>query len=380
MHIVFLTSLYPKPNLNGGGIGSFVQFLANELIKKSIKVSVVGINNNYDYEFTEENEIEIFRLPKSKWKFAKFYQHSKSILNKLKEINNKTKIDVLEGSELGFAFFPKKTSYTKLIRLHGGHHFFSKELGTKTSFWRSFQEKKSFQKADAYVAVSNYVGKKTKEYLKSNFNFKTIYNCIDTDKFSPNNNSNLTNTLLFVGTVCEKKGIRQLVLAMPIIKKVIPDIQLKIIGNDWVENHKSYKEYLKTFIFDDVKDNIEFLGQVSNALIPKYISESKICVYPSHMESFGLTWLEALSMGKPLVLGNVGPANELVINNKTAILVNPYNFNELAESVIKLLTNEDLTRNIGQNARKDILERFSYKSIVNQNIAFYKSLIKTQQI
>jgi glycosyltransferase involved in cell wall biosynthesis len=375
MHIVFLTSEYPKEGKSHGGIGTFVKFLANKLVKKHIKVSVLGINNNYNLEIIEENGIEIFRLPKSKWKLAKFYDYSIRIQKKLKEINDIKPIDIVEGSELNFAFFPKETTYIKVIRMHGGHHFFAVELGKKPALWRGYQEKQSFKNANAYIAVSNYVGNQTKKHLNYNFNFITIYNSIDTDNFSPIKSSNSNNNLLFVGTICEKKGIRQLVLAMPIIKKVIPDIQLKIIGNDRVINNKSYKEYLETFIKDDVKNNIKFLGQVSNEQIPKHISESKICVYPSHMESFGLTWLEALSMGKPLVLGNVGPAKELTKENETAILVNPYNVIEIAEAVIKLLSNSELLIKMGINARKDILERFSSEAIIKKNLIFYKSLL-----
>jgi glycosyltransferase involved in cell wall biosynthesis len=239
--------------MNSGGIGSFVQFLSRKLVKQGIKVSIVGLNNNNSYDEDHDLGVNIFRVPKSKWKFGKFYQHTKRILSKIEELSKIEKVDIVEGSELNFAFFPKKAAYKKVIRLHGGHHFFALELGEKNAFWRSYQERKSFSKADAYIAVSNYVGKQTQKYLKYNFPFRTIFNSVNTDKFKPDFDAKVEeNSLLFVGTICEKKGIKQLIQAIPIIKKQIPNIQLNIVGRDWkFKDGSSYIEYLQsTFCID----------------------------------------------------------------------------------------------------------------------------------
>jgi hypothetical protein len=85
MHVCFLTGEYPTSKSNHGGIGTFVKFLAEELVKKNIIVSVVGI-----YKKTEAislNGVKIYKLKKSNWKFAKFYQHNKKIQQKLKAIH-----------------------------------------------------------------------------------------------------------------------------------------------------------------------------------------------------------------------------------------------------------------------------------------------------
>lgn len=377
MHIVFLTHEYPKKGVNSGGIGSFVQFLGNELVKKGNKVSVVGMNTTFYEETEEDNGVTIYRLPKSKWKWGKFYQNNKRTLQKINEINALEKIDIVEGSELNFAFFPKKTSYKKVIRLHGGHHFFAIELDKKPALWRGYQEKKSFKNADAYIAVSNYVGKQTQKYLQFNFPFTTIYNSVNTDKFKPSDTSKIVkNSLLFVGTVCEKKGVRQLVQAIPLIKKQIPNIHLKIVGRDWTfPNGSSYVKYLKTFITEDVRNNIEIVGAVPHTEIPKLLTEANLCVYPSHMEAMPIAWLEALAQAKIVVAGDIGPGKEAIIHQKTGILVNPYKPEEIAKGIVEALSNNKIAKEYGTNARKDILKRFNVPEIVNKNIVFYNSLL-----
>ncbi len=377
MHIVFLTNEYPKKGTNSGGIGSFVHFLAHQLISKDIKVSVIGINSNHTNEEEIDSKVEVYRLAKSNWKFAKFHQNSKRILKKIEEINRINTIDIVEGSELSFAFFPSDTPYRKVIRLHGGHHFFAIELNKKPALWRGYQEKESFKKAESFVAVSNYVGMKTQQYLKYDFEYTTIFNCVSVNKFKKANESLIIEkSLLFIGTVCEKKGIRQLVQAIPIVKNKIPDITLSIVGRDWsFPNGKSYTNYLKTFIPHEIEAAINIVGPIPHNEIPSYIEKAHICVFPSHMESFGLVVLEALNMGKPVIASNIKPFCEIIKDKKTGILVDPFSPNDIAEKIINLLGDNEKSKELGNCARKDMLKRFNTDSIVNQNLEFYKSIL-----
>jgi len=376
MHIVYLTHEYPKKDLNAGGIGSFVQFLARNLVKQNIRVSVIGINNESNDIVDFDGDISIYRLAKSNWKFRKFYDHTNRILSKINDLDKEESVNIVEGSELNFSFFPKKTSYKKIIRLHGGHHFFSNELDKKPAIWRSFQEKKSFIKADSYIAVSDYVGRQTQKYLNFYFDYTTIYNSVDTDKFSMSNLASVEeNTLLFVGTVCEKKGVRQLVQAMPLIKKEIPSIKLKIVGRDLIDkNGKSYIAYLKSYIDSDLEENVQIIGSVPHSEIAKYIERAHLCVYPSHMEAMPIAWLEALSMGKTLIASDIGPGHETVINGVTGLLVNPFDVKGLASTIVEVLNNKNFDI-YGKSARKDIVSRFNVDRIIAKNIQYYNMIL-----
>jgi glycosyltransferase involved in cell wall biosynthesis len=262
--------------------------------------------------------------------------------------------------------------------MHGGHHFFAIELGKKPALWRGYQEKKSFQKADAYIAVSEYVGVQTKKHLNIDFKFTKIFNSLDTTKFSKSKHENIKkHTLLFVGTVCEKKGIRQLVQAMPQIVKEHPETKLIIVGRDWYySDGSSYTTYLKTYIPENLEKHIEITGAVAHEKIPKMIEEAEICVYPSHMEAMPIAWLEGLLMGKPIVDGDIGPGREAILNTKTGLLANPYKPEDIAKKIIYLLDNPNEAKKLGQAAREDVLYRFHPEKIVSENIQFYESVIK----
>ncbi|WKD86509.1 Spore coat protein SA [Polaribacter huanghezhanensis] len=377
MHICFITSEFPTEGLNGGGIGSVVKFLGEKLVKKNIAVSVVGFYTINSEQIEKVNGIHVYRLPKSQWKFARFYDHTKRILKKINEINTINTIDIVEGSELNFAFFPKKTSYKKVIRLHGGHHFFAIELNKKPAFWRAYQEKRSFKNANEFIAVSNYVGNQTKKYLKRSFNFKTIYNTVDANQFKNNNALEYQkNSLLFVGTICEKKGVRQLVQAIPIIKKQFPDVVLNIIGRDWTfPDGKSYIAYLKTFILDADKKNINIIGPVPHTEVSNYIAKTELCVYPSRMESFGLVLIESLLMEKPVLASNIKPFEEIKNNKNIFKTLESITSRKIAESIIDILSSKEESRKRGINAREDILKRFNSFKIIEENIQFYKNIL-----
>lgn len=376
MHIVYLTNEYPREGLNHGGVGSFVQFLGRALVAQGCTVSVVGINNKSSFEYEEDQGVQIYREPKSRWKYGKFVQHAQSVKHRLGQIHRKTPINFVEGSELSFAFLPKKTEYQKIIRLHGGHHFFAIELGKKPAFWRAYQEKKSFKKADHFVAVSNYVGQQTRKYLNYDFNFTTIYNSVNTQKFAATQGQKVNqNHLLFVGTVCEKKGIRQLVMAMKYVVKELPEVQLKVVGRDWFfPNGKSYTEYLRTYIDQDIRDHIHLMGPQPHEDIPNLIAQSAICIFPSHMEAMPIAWLEALAVGKATIASDIGPGREAIQHEKTGLLVDPHNPESIAQTIIHLFKSPELQESLGKNASQDIRERFDAEAIVAQNVRLYNTL------
>jgi glycosyltransferase involved in cell wall biosynthesis len=379
MHVVFITSEYPTPDLPHGGIGTFVRFLASSLVQHGIEVSVVGF-----YKIIKavelvsvENGVTIYRLQTSQWKSIRFLDHSLRLNKKLTAINLKQKIDIVEAAELGLAFIHKRAGIKYVIRMHGGHHFFSQAENRKISSWRGFQEKRSFAKADALVGVSRYVVNHTASYLGFEAaKVPVIFNPVNLEKFYQANSSKIVaGRIVFVGTVCEKKGIRQLIMAMPAICKEIPTAHLIIIGRDWFfPGGQSYIQYLQKFIEPDVKGRIEFLGTLPNTEVPPLIESAEVCAYPSHMEAMPLAWLEGLAMGKAVVASKTGPGSEVIEDGITGLLCDPYNPIDIAEKINCILKNPEKRDAMGVRARYDIMHRFNINRLVKHNLGFYQSV------
>ena len=377
MHIVYLTNEYPTQQAAHGGIGTFVQNIARNLVQQQIKVSVVGISLTVSKEsLTNDKGVQVHRIPQSKAPFGKFIFNSFRIRKKLKEIHKQTPINIVEGSELSFAFLPQKTWYKKVIRMHGGHHFFAVTLNKKPALWRSFQEKVSFKKADALIAVSNFVGETTQHLLQFKKPYTTIYNFIDVSHFNKKCDVEIQpNAILFIGTICEKKGVKQLIEAFLLVKNNIPNATLHLVGRDWKsEEIPSYTSYIKKRIPKMYLQDVTFYGTVSYEQIPTLIAQSEVCVYPSHMESFGLTVIEAMATKKAIVFSDIPPFKEIIRDQKDGLACNPFKPSDIAEKIIFILTEKKHATAMAQSAFDAVHQKFNLENSLQENINFYNSI------
>ena len=377
MHICFLTNEYPKEGYTHGGIGTYVQTLAKKLIMLGHSVSVLGVYNSNKDEVENDCGVKVYRIKSEKIKFFKVLINHYKVNKKLKTIHKETPINIIESNENGLALIKKIKSIKYVIRMHGGHHFFTLYENRPRELKKVILEKWSFSKADYLVAVSQFVSEITSRELKLKKPVKIIFNPVNTVKFYQVDYAKAKlNSLLFVGTICEKKGIRQLVQAMSIVKKEIPNIKLSIVGRDWYFPDKtSFIEKLKKEISPEIKDNIYFLGVKANNEIPKLIEDAELCVYPSHMEAMPLSWLEVLSMGKPFIGSEIGPGFEAVKDGQTGVLCNPHNPKDIAKKIVLQLKNKNRAIEMGKKARQDIISRFDINTVVEQNVAFYNSVL-----
>lgn len=378
MHICYITAEYPVLNLSHGGIGSFVKTLGTKLVNHKINVSVIRLSNVKKLQLINDQGINVYLLPKSKLPFSFFFNSIKINLL-LKKINKKVKIDIVETSELGLAFLKKIKGVKFVIRMHGGHHFFAIAEKRPLEWKKVWQEKKSFKKSNAIVAVSNYVADTTKKLLNLDKKIAVIYNPIDVTKFYQSYINKIDKqTIFFAGTVVEKKGIRQLIQSLNYLIEDYPNIKLIIAGREG-KNPKTkepYKPFLKKFINENIKNNIKFLGAVNNKRIPELIEKAHVCCYPSHMEAMPIAWLEVLAMGKTFIGSNIGPGKEAIINNETGYLVNPFDPKEIAEKIKYVFENREKAILIGKNGRKRVLNNFNIDLLVKENILFYKNVVK----
>lgn len=379
MHICFLCNEYPKEGFPHGGFGTFVKTIALPLVKTGAAVSVVGINYESISEHKIEEGISIVRIKKHRVKGLSWLLNSMDINKVLKDIHQKNPIDIIETSELGLAFIKKIESIRYIIRLHGGHHFFAEAEKRGINKWKGFQEKRSFKKADGFIAVSEYVKKYTEKYLSYRRKVvQVISNPVDTALFSPGNRvDEIPYKIVFVGTVCEKKGVRQLIQAFQEVKPQYISSTLDIYGRDWnFPDGRSYISELRKEFSELQLDRIRFMGTIAHKELPNIYQSAAVCVFPSHMETQGLVAPEAMAMEKLVIFSETGPGPETIVDGETGFLINPYNASEIAEKIIFSFKNLEKTKIIGRNARAAAVEKFGSEMILKKNLEFYQSLLK----
>lgn len=380
MHICFITNEYPKEGYPHGGVGTFLKTIAPMLVTAGHQVSIVGINYTRTDESSAEDGVSVFRLRKNTTKGIAWLQNAIAINKKIKEIHKKNPIDVVESAELGLAFIKKIKNIHYVIRLHGGHHFFAEAENRGINFWKGFQEKKSFSKADAFIAVSEYVKHHTSKYLKIDKLNKIIFYPVNSNHFSPKDLTVDEYSIVFAGTICEKKGVRQLIQAFPFVKEKFPQAVLNLYGRDWFfPDGSSYIEMLKSNELPKIApfdEHVYFKGTVSYNEIPEVYAKAGVCVFPSHMETLGLVAPEAMACEKPVVFTQLGPGPEVIQDGYNGFLANPHEPKDIAEAIIRFFEDYERAILLAKNGRKTVLDKFNPEAIVQQNIDFYSNLVK----
>jgi glycosyltransferase involved in cell wall biosynthesis len=208
---------------------------------------------------------------------------------------------------------------------------------------------------------------------------EVIFNPINSQLFQPLETAIEASNITFAGTICEKKGVRQLIQSFPMVKEKFPNAILNLYGRDWLfPDGSSYVKMLQEIELPKLGEctkDVVFHGAVSFAEIPNIYAKAAVCVFPSHMETLGLVAPEAMAMEKAVIFTELGPGPEVVVDGETGLLCNPHQPENIAKKIVFLLSNSELSIQLGKKARTNVLERFEITNLVKQNIEFYNKLV-----
>ncbi len=183
-------------------------------------------------------------------------------------------------------------------------------------------------------------------------------------------------SLLFAGTICEKKGVRQLIEAFTMVRKQYPDYRLDLFGRDWYyPNGDSYIARLRDTYDASYFEQVTFHGSIPRDALNVRYAEATVCVFPSHMETQGLVTLEAMALEKPVIFSQYGPGPETIEHGKTGLLCDVYDPNDIAAKILWCIEHPEAARALGQQAGKRVREHYHKNTILEENLSFYSSLI-----
>ena len=124
-----------------------------------------------------------------------------------------------------------------------------------------------------------------------------------------------------------------------------------------------------------IRDVVDFPGWVPPDQVHKLINNCLLVVVPSRwQEPFGLTALQAMQYGRPVVATRVGGLPEVIEQSKTGLIVSPQNAESLADAIERLLTDFDLLQAYGIAASQRAASKFSWVNCVKKYEALYTEL------
>lgn len=214
----------------------------------------------------------------------------------------------------------------------------TKMMGLPGLFGEAMERYILNQDIDLILPVSDYTNENLQKYTNPE-HIKTVHNIVD----FPNVTSEKYDkpTISCVARLVDYKRVKDLIKAVCIIKKTIPDIQCKIIGTGPEKDNLIQLTHKL-----GVDDNIEFMGFVEkHEDVMKVVNSSDVFCLPSVVEGFGIVIIEAISLKTPFVAAEIPPVVE-ASGRYGGLFYEPRNYEQLADALLKILTDEELYKKL----------------------------------
>jgi glycosyltransferase involved in cell wall biosynthesis len=214
----------------------------------------------------------------------------------------------------------------------------------KSKKWMKL-EKEIYQNAShVFLFSSNQVDSVIADYGLDSGKATCVYAGANIDIKELTKPASFSNHILFVGVDWERKGGPTLWNAL---QKLDVPFKLTVVGCS-----------------PDIKDTrVNIVGRIPINEVAQYFQEADIFCTPTNQEPFGIVFLEAMHYQLPVVSTNIGALPDMVLNDKTGLLVNPGDAKSLALALSQLLNNKDLCFQMGVAGKKRAKEIFNWKSV-----------------
>ncbi len=191
--------------------------------------------------------------------------------------------------------------------------------------------------------------------------------------------------VLFLGRLEKRKGIRELLAAIPQVVAAAPHVRFTLAGADnslydgfQARSGQTYPAWFAHH-HPEMAAYVQFLGGVSDEQLNRLYQACDLFVAPSLYESFGLIYLEAMNYGKPVVGCRAGGIPEVVEDGVTGILVEPEAPVALAEAILRLVHSPELLHTMGAAGRRRLLDRFTYRHMARSFAAAYATVLQPKE-
>ena len=181
--------------------------------------------------------------------------------------------------------------------------------------------------------------------------------------------------VLFVGRLECRKGIDVLFLAMESVLNANEKIEFTIIGKDTIlsdDGILTYKEkFFQSRCWQQWSSRISFLGHADDETLLHAYQDCDIFVAPSRFESFGLVFLEAMKFGKPVIGCNVGGIPEIIEHERTGLLVDVGDAEQLSQAILRLAASEQWRLELGRRGMELFERKFTAAIMAQNSLSLY---------
>ena len=166
-----------------------------------------------------------------------------------------------------------------------------------------------------------------------------------------------------------------LLSAIPGILEKNPEVIFRILGDDTLPTSDGVTTYKAEFLSSEHgqrwKDQVFFEGRVTDSILRDAYKTCDVFVAPSRFESFGLVFLEAMRVAKPVIGCLAGGMPEVVSHEVNGLLVQPGDVEALSEAILSLAGSEKLRTSMGDAGEKIFLNKFTSEGMARSSSNLY---------
>lgn len=358
----------------GSGIGTYIENLLRELLNIDTKnnYSIFWTGENYE-NYKKDNSKIIFTSKKHGTFYENYYYP-----NYIEENN----IDMHHIPQNGIGLNELYTSPV-VVTIHDLIPYILPETVGRGYLQRFLRDMPLIvSNSKIILTVSEYSKRDIMKFfpfvdeekifvtpLAANKNYKPL-NKPDCLEYIKNKYSIDSPFILYIGGFSTRKNVKELIIAFKKIQKSLKkDYKLVLCGSVKDEGVK-LQELCKELLIDD---KIIFTGFIPDDELPLFYNAAELFVYPSLYEGFGLPPLEAMSCATPVITSNLTSIPE--VTKDCAILIDPFNKDELASSILNLLNSESLLQEYGEKGYNNSLN-FTWKNTAIATLKAYEHVFK----
>lgn len=359
---LYLDGLFYK----GSGIGRYYESLTKEFAKRGIKIYTCvphNLRNDFEKDFSNIPNLEPIFVDYEKFSVRGFLKQSKI----LKKLENEVSLFFYPHVNIPY-YIPKNT----VITIH--------DLIPLTQFWDRneikrrifiFYLKRALKYSTKIITISNTVADELRKNFKGiDKKIEIIYEFVD-DKFIKQNKTydRIVDKpyLLFVGNRKRHKNLSLLVKAFAIIKEKIPHYLLIAGGKD---REKDEVDMLVEKL--NIQERTIQLIMPSDEVIISLYKFADLFVFPSLFEGFGLPPLEAVTLGRPVILSDIPILREIF--GEAGLYFNPYSEEGLAKAILKVISDSEFKIGLLEK-QKERLKMFDKNKIIDQYISLFERIV-----
>lgn len=396
MHIVLVCREYIGSS-RAGGIASYLQEIAYSYIELGHLVTIITASEDTRVEDCKEirknlhvisinggdfinpniEKTTIFRRFRFLYRFNSYRKHIK---NTILKINNKLPIDIIEVADYGAeSLYLNDLGIPVVLRLHTP---LTLDIPTLKARGKSIfypltykglaAEEKVFANAKYICSCSNALLEWVHDNIEIHPNISAVVNNpVKIPGIKINHINNDKPVIFYGGTICETKGVGDLITACQLLRSKGIDIQLRLAGKGG--------KYCTNLQHKTIRNNwdwISFLGKIDRQQMYEQYVSATACCFPSWWENMPMVCLEAMGVGAIVVASTSGGAKEIVQDSINGFLVDRKSPNQLADCIERIIKMDEPERSdISNNARARINNYYSPTVIAKQMLLFYDRTI-----